>query len=165
MKTKAHQNPIWLICPGCGISFNSNNRDVTHNHRKFCTRKCYFSFRKRRRTISCETCEKIFERHNANRRFCSRDCFNKASLEGKVFKYKVYNDARGYSYYRGVPVYRLIVEKVIGRKLKPDERVHHINGVKADNRNHNLLVCDASYHRSLHAKMSQKYMEEHFSEN
>lgn len=57
----------------------------------------------------------------------------------------------------------LVAERVLGRKLKRSEVVHHINGDKADNRNCNLMICDRSYHQQLHAKMSNLYMKEHFA--
>ncbi len=35
----------------------------------------------------------------------------------------------------------LIIEKKIGRSLKGQEQVHHINGMKTDNRLGNLILC------------------------
>ena len=46
--------------------------------------------------------------------------------------------------------HRLIVEKFLGRKLRRDEVIHHINGDKADNRIENLQIMDQSEHLKLH---------------
>lgn len=46
----------------------------------------------------------------------------------------------------------LEVEKAIGRRMVPGEEVHHLNGVKTDNRIDNLLLCATkSEHALVHA--------------
>ena len=57
-------------------------------------------------------------------------------------------DVRGYAY-----EHRLVAEEKIGRKLKPRELVHHINGKKLDNRPENIEVLKSvAHHLNKHRK-------------
>ena len=67
-----------------------------------------------------------------------------------------YIDKRGYKWIQlpgtntKVQEHRVIMERELKRPLQPDEIVHHINGIKDDNRVENLFVMTAKEHNNFH---------------
>lgn len=55
-----------------------------------------------------------------------------------------------------VAEHMLVAEKTIGRFLRDDEVVHHINENKLDNTPENLLVLTQSEHIRLHANKRKR---------
>ena len=51
-------------------------------------------------------------------------------------------------------LHRVVAEKALGRELKDNECVHHLDGNKENNQNSNLIICTNSYHSHIHAKMN-----------
>ena len=53
----------------------------------------------------------------------------------------------------------LIVSEMLGRPLKPNELVHHIDGNRQNDTKRNFLVCTRAYHMSLHRRLAQQRKE------
>jgi HNH endonuclease len=61
------------------------------------------------------------------------------------------SDSTGYAY-----EHRVVAEQKIGRRLKPREEVHHIDGNKTNNSPDNLEVFTIRVHRSIHRRPNSK---------
>jgi len=113
--------------------------------------------------IQCDNCKKYFDtyasylKRERKHRFCSRKCEGefksyKNTLENWKGNYIAKSTGYVYIMYNGKQVeeHRLVMMKHLGRKLKSNEHVHHINGNKTDNRIENLMLLTASEHKKLH---------------
>lgn len=123
---------------------------------------------------SCEICDKkffIIKSLDNKRRTCSKECFNeyrKIHYSGKnSHKYirGSYINTRGYKVIL-MPTHpycpktgymsehRLVMENHLGRLLTKNEVIHHINGVKTDNRIENLKLYK---NHSTHLRECHRY--------
>lgn len=54
--------------------------------------------------------------------------------------------------------HRLVWEQNNARELRRDEEVHHINGIRTDNRPENLVALTKSEHYQTHRTVANHYM-------
>lgn len=112
--------------------------------------------------IFCDNCgKKAFAFWRKEKRgkhvFCSHKCY--LDWKRKKANGKRYIDSKGYVYIKIynhpftnsnnlIAEHRLIMEKRLGRYLKPEEKVHHMNGIKSDNRDENLKLVTSKIHKN-----------------
>lgn len=80
-------------------------------------------------------------------------CRKRLELDLRVHHGNKYFEDGYYKQYingKKVFVHRHVAETKLGRKLRPTERVHHVNGDKLNNDPNNLYVCT---NRSVHGKI------------
>jgi hypothetical protein len=105
-----------------------------------------------RKHFVCAQCGKNFRAHH-NAKFCSDNCW-KQSVHTEVryygregHKYRMVRDENGVFRQE----HRIVMEKKVGRRLKPSEVVHHIDEVTLNNEPENLWLfhCDGC-HNGFH---------------
>lgn len=152
-------------CARCG----TNVWETPSVPRTFCSKACHDAAQTKPAVVrKCETCGKEFVLRRLQvtgpdswGRFCGYECMGasrrKRPLDRMHNGKPALLDANGYvkvwepERFVGKPSkymaeHRLVVELAIGRPLRSEEHVDHINGDRQDNRIENLRVVDPSTH-------------------
>lgn len=154
-----------VICAQCGNSFRAWPSDK----RRYCSRRCFDLGHTKSYSIRCEICGRELiaaakQAKSGERRFCSRRCAGKSSTppgsqtgeKSSSWKGGRFQSSIGYEMVllegqgKYTTAQKAIMEKTLGRKLRPGEVVHHRDGDKMNNDVSNLEVMSRAAHARIH---------------
>lgn len=147
---------VILKCDKCDKEFKRRRSALSKNG-NYCSKECFYT---KRPSFVCIWCGNEFRGRMGGKKshrrniYCSHKCQHAHTREraignksrdqaGYVLIHQPYHPAANCQ--GRVMEHRLVMESIIGRSLFRDETVHHINGIRDDNRPENLELWSSSH--------------------
>lgn len=151
-------------CDNCGAIFRrvKDRGSFEWERQRFCTSACYDEWRKRKAMRPCavDGCD----RPRSSRGWCHKHYYRWRS-SGDPLRLRKAPNGSGHIDQYGYRIinidgkfqreHRLVMERTLGRKLRRDEDVHHLDGDKLNNDPENLQVIAHDEHARMHNKLAR----------
>lgn len=146
---------IILNCPMCNkqIKIYKNDWRIKHSKKIYCSKKCSINASKKGALQKCQYCGNEF--YTTRNKFCSKKCATEYKKEH--YNHKIYLEGqylagyeKDYNKKGNYKVHRKIIEDLLGRKLNPNEIVHHKDENKLNNKLSNLKIMSRAEHSRYH---------------
>lgn len=139
-----------LTCASCGTGFQKYACQIKSTQQAtYCSKACVGKAKRHGSELFCALCDSPFYRRFGEqdlgirvRQFCSRPCY----MEWRAIN----RSPETYLKTGTVHSHRVVAETHLGRKLKPEEVVHHGDDDKQNNAPSNLYVLPS---QALHARV------------
>jgi len=148
----SHKCQIQKICKYCGKIFSVNCARV--NSAFYCSRSCSargtLNTKGKHWTLSSETKSRMRGKHSKEKN--GRWKGGRRYTRGHIYilmPNHPFATKQGYVF-----EHRLVMEKVLGRYLRPQEIVHHKNKIHDDNRPENLELTNRRHHPKFHPELA-----------
>ena len=119
-----------MKCLHCKRHFEILARDYNRGRGQYCSHEC--------------SQQRMCGKGNPRWKGGKRDGYGYVLIHKSLVPKQYHYLARDGGFY--VREHRLVIAKKLERKLKTKELVHHLNGIRDDNRSENLAIVDANNH-------------------
>ncbi|MHB8064334.1 MAG: HNH endonuclease [Ruminiclostridium sp.] len=132
-------NSIKCVCKFCGTPFPISKSQFLHGRGKFCSNSCKGKYQ-----VATNPPDQRGPKNSQWR-----------GGRYKEYGYIIVKAPSDHPFTRNgyIKEHRLVAEKMLGRYLLKCEIVHHINGIRDDNREENLIVLTIGEHNKTHAML------------
>lgn len=158
--TKKKSFRVLCKCDECKKEYIELYSQIKHEKHHFCGPICYGNWCCKNRAGELNPFygkkhTDIFKRNHSKNRTGSGGPNWKGGKKINTKGYIcIYKPEHPFSNEKYVVEHRLVMEEFLGRYLKPEETVHHINGIVSDNRIENLMLFDnRAEHTKYHAQL------------